>query len=226
MHTGTLYVVSTPIGNLKDITLRALETLERVDLIAAEDARHTDILLKHYEISKRMVRYHEHNEERQAQELVAFLEAGDSIALVCSAGTPTLSDPGYRVIKLAAERGIPVVPLPGASALLTALVMSGLPTDRFLFEGFLPRKKGRTNRLQSLAAFEGTVVIYESPQRVAETLTDILTHFGNRRMAFCRELTKKFESVVRGSVQEVLAIVGERPPKGECALVVGKEGLS
>ena len=226
MLDGTLYVVSTPIGNLEDITLRALEVLQKVDLIAAEDANHTGILLKRHDISKRMIRYHEHNEERRAQELLSFLEAGDSIALVCNAGTPTLSDPGYRVIKLAAERGIPVVPVPGASALLAALVMSGLPTDRFLFEGFLPRKKGRAGRLQSLAAFDGTVVIYESPLRVSDTLSDILTHFGSRRMAFCRELTKKFESMVRGTVGEVLANVSQQPPKGECVLVIGKEGLS
>ena len=226
MPAGTLYVVSTPIGNLKDISVRALETLQQVDLIAAEDAQHTNILLKHHEISKRMIRYHEHNEERRAQELLSFLEAGDSIALVCNAGTPTISDPGYRVIKLAAERGVPVVPVPGACAFLAALVMSGLPTDRFLFEGFLPRKKGRAGRLQSLAAFEGTVVIYESPLRVADTLSDILAHFGNRRMAFCRELTKKFESVVTGTVSEVLAGMNQRPPKGECVLVIGKEGLS
>ncbi len=226
MPAGTLYVVSTPIGNLKDISVRALETLQQVDLIAAEDAQHTNILLKHHEISKRMIRYHEHNEERRAQELLSFLEAGDSIALVCNAGTPTISDPGYRVIKLAAERGVPVVPVPGACAFLAALMMSGLPTDRFLFEGFLPRKKGRAGRLRSLAAFEGTVVIYESPLRVADTLSDILAHFGNRRMAFCRELTKKFESVVTGTVGEVLAGMNQRPPKGECVLVIGKEGLS
>ncbi len=226
MQTGTLYVVSTPIGNLKDITLRALEVLDQVDLIAAEDTRHTGVLLKHHELSKRMISYHEHNEGRRANELVRFLEAGDNIALVCNAGTPNISDPGYRVIKLATERGIPVVPVPGASAVLAALVMSGLPTDRFLFEGFLPRKKGRTARLQSLAAFDGTVVIFESPQRVADTLIDILTHFGNRHAAFCRELTKKYETVVSGTVQEVLASVGQRPPKGECVLVIGKEGLS
>ncbi|UCH64334.1 MAG: 16S rRNA (cytidine(1402)-2'-O)-methyltransferase [Fidelibacterota bacterium] len=219
-------MVSTPIGNLKDITIRALEILQQVDLIAAEDVHHTNILLKHHEISKRMIRYHEHNEERRAKELLSFLEAGDSIALVCNAGTPNLSDPGYHVIKQAAERGIPIVPVPGASAFLAALVMSGLPTDRFLFEGFLPRRKGRAGRLQSLAAFKGTVIIYESPMRVADTLSDILIHFGERRMAFCRELTKKFESVMRGTVGEVLAGVNQTPPKGECVLVIGKEGLS
>jgi len=226
VQSGTLYVVSTPIGNLKDITLRALEILNQVDLIAAEDTRHTGMLLKHHELSKRMLSYHEHNEQSRAIELIQFLESGDNIALVCNSGTPTISDPGYRVIKLATERGIPVVPVPGASAVLAALVISGLPTDRFLFEGFLPKKKGRTTRLESLAAFEGTVLIFESPQRIAETLAEIRTCFGNRRMALCRELTKRFECAVRGTVQEVLVSVGQRPPKGECVLVIGKEGLS
>ncbi len=226
MPVGTLYVVSTPIGNLTDVTLRALEILERVDLIAAEDAQHTTILLKRHDISKRMIRYHEHNEESRARELIGFLETGDDVALVCNAGTPTISDPGYRVIRMAADRGISVVPVPGPNAGLAALVMSGLPTDRFLFEGFLPRKKGRTSRLHSLAAFKGTVIIYESPLRISETLTDILTHFGNRQIAFCREITKKFESVIRGTVEEVLEEIGKRTPKGECVLIIGKEGLS
>jgi 16S rRNA (cytidine1402-2'-O)-methyltransferase len=223
---GTLFVVATPIGNLKDITFRAVEVLKDADLIAAEDTRKTDILLKHYEISKRMVSYHEHNEESRAAQIVDFLKAGDSVALVCSSGTPSISDPGYRVIKLAADNGIPVVPIPGPSAFLTALVMSGLPTDRFLYEGFLPRKKGRMSRLQSLADFKGTVIIYESPMRVVETLKDIHKNFGNRRMVFCRELTKKFETVVRGTVMDVLAHLQARDPKGECVLVIGKEGLS
>jgi 16S rRNA (cytidine1402-2'-O)-methyltransferase len=223
---GTLYVVSTPIGNLKDISFRALEILDQVDLIAAEDTRHTDILLKRHDIAKRMVSYHDHNEVNRAPQLVEFLEAGDSIALVSNAGTPTISDPGYRVIKLAAERGIPVVPIPGSSAVLAALVMSGLPTDRFLFEGFLPRKKGRTSRLQSLAAFEGTVVIYESPQRIADTLDDIIAHFGNRQMVLCREITKKFETILRGTVSDIITSVAVRPLKGECVMVIGKGGLS
>ncbi|UCH09294.1 MAG: 16S rRNA (cytidine(1402)-2'-O)-methyltransferase [Fidelibacterota bacterium] len=226
MSPGTLYVVSTPIGNLKDISFRALEILNQVDLIAAEDTRHTEILLKRHEIGKRMISYHEHNEVNRAPQLVDFLEAGDSIALVCNAGTPTISDPGYRVIKLAADRGIPIVPVPGPSALLAALVMSGLPTDRFLFEGFLPRKKGRTSRLQSLASFDGTVIIYESPQRIVDTLNDVCTHFGNRQMVLCREITKKFETILRGTVQDVITRVEERPPKGECVLVIGKGGLS
>lgn len=226
MQFGTLFVVATPIGNLKDITFRAVEVLRDVDLIAAEDTRKTDVLLKRYEISKRMVSYHEHNEESRAAQIMDFLKAGDSVALVCNAGTPSISDPGYRVIKLAADNGLPVVPVPGPSAFLTALVMSGLPTDRFLYEGFLPRKKGRMSRLQSLAAFGGTVIIYESPLRVLETLKDIHTHFGNRRMVFCRELTKKFETVVRGTIQDVLTHVQARQPKGECVLVIGKEGLS
>ncbi|MFC1484394.1 16S rRNA (cytidine(1402)-2'-O)-methyltransferase [Candidatus Neomarinimicrobiota bacterium] len=226
MQFGTLFVVATPIGNLKDLTFRALEVLQEADLIAAEDTRKTNILLKHYEISKRMVSYHEHNEESRAAQIVDFLKAGDSVALVCSAGTPTISDPGYRVIKLAADHGLPIVPVPGPSAFLTALVMSGLPTDRFIYEGFLPRKKGRMSRLQSLAAFSGTVIIYESPLRVVGTLKAIQVHFGNRHMAFCRELTKKFETVIRGTIQEVLIHVQEREPKGECVLVIGKDGLS
>lgn len=226
MQLGTLFVVATPIGNLKDITFRAVEVLKEANLIAAEDTRKTDILLKHYEISKRMVSYHEHNEAGRAAQIVDFLKAGDSVALVCNAGTPSISDPGYRVIKLAADNGLPIVPVPGSSAILAALVMSGLPTDRFLFEGFLPRKKGRVSRLQSLAAFTGTIIIYESPHRLVKTLEDIYKHFGNRRMAFCREITKKFETVVRGTIMDVLTHVQAREPKGECVLVIGKEGLS
>jgi 16S rRNA (cytidine1402-2'-O)-methyltransferase len=226
VQSGTLFVVATPIGNLKDFTFRALGVLQEADLIAAEDTRKTSILLKHYEISKRMVSYHEHNEESRSAQIVEFLKAGDSVALVCSAGTPSISDPGYRLIKLAAEHGLPIIPVPGPSAFLTALVISGLPTDRFLYEGFLPRKKGRMSRLKSLAAFSGTVIIYESPLRVVGTLKAILEHFGNRRMAFCRELTKKFETVIRGTIQDVLIHVQEREPKGECVLVIGKEGLS
>ena len=223
MRTGTLYVVSTPVGNLKDISLRALEVLGRVGRIAAEDTRHTGQLLKAHGISGTLVSYHEHNERRRAGELVALLAEGTDVALVSSAGTPTISDPGYRVIALAAEQGIPVVPIPGASALLAALVASGLPTDRFLYEGFLPRKKGRTARLKELAGFRGTVILYEAPQRVAATLRDVLVHFGDRPAALCRELTKKFETVIRGSVGEVLAEVDHKEPKGECVLVISKE---
>ncbi len=227
MEPGTLYVVSTPVGNLADITLRALEVLQQVDVIAAEDTRHTGMLLRRHGISAhRMMSYHEHNETRRASQLVALLEGGADVALVSNAGTPAISDPGYRVITSAGERGIAVVPIPGPSALLAALVASGLPTDRFLFEGFLPRRKGRTARLKALAAFKGTVIIYESPLRLSATLQDVLTHFGDRRVAFCRELTKKFESVVRGTVSEVLAGVEQKAVKGECVLVVAKEGLS
>lgn len=226
MSPGTLYVVSTPIGNLKDITERALEILSEVDLIAAEDTRHTGMLLKHHHVNKGMVSYHEHNELSRSRELLATLQAGKAIALVSDAGTPTISDPGYRIVNLAASHGIRVVPIPGPSALLAALVSSGLPTDRFLFEGFLPRKKGRQTRLKDLAAFEGTVVIYEAAQRMEKTLNDIAAHFGNRRVALCRELTKKFETVLRGSVEDVLGAWGEGPVKGECVLVIGKAGLA
>ena len=219
-------MVSTPIGNLKDITQRALEILSQVDLIAAEDTRHTGILLRRHHLNQAQVSYHEHNEQSRSRELLAALQSGKDIALVSDAGTPAISDPGYRIVKLAADSGIPVVPIPGASALLAALVTSGLPTDRFLFEGFLPRKKGRRSRLESLAGFEGTVVIYEAARRVERTLNDIAAHFGNRRVALCRELTKKFETVLRGSVQDVLETLGERPLKGECVLIIGKAGLA
>ncbi|MCK4577304.1 MAG: 16S rRNA (cytidine(1402)-2'-O)-methyltransferase [Candidatus Marinimicrobia bacterium] len=225
MAAGTLYVVATPIGNLKDITQRALEVLAAVDLIAAEDTRVTGKLLSHYGISKPQVSYHEHNEVRQAEALAEQLSAGKDIALVSDAGTPTISDPGYRLISLAARQGIEIVPIPGASSLLAALAVSGLPTDRFLFEGFLPRKKGRVSRLKELAQFDGTVIIFESAQRVKRTLQDMNEYFGPRKMALCREITKKYETIMRGTITEVLTDLESATVKGEIVLVVGKEGL-
>ncbi len=225
MKTGTLYVVSTPIGNREDIAQRALKVLQSVDVIAAEDTRHTGRLLAHYGIKQPLVSYHEHNETTRAAELAHRLEEGEDIALVSDAGTPALSDPGYRLISLAAERSIPVVPVPGASAILAALVASGLPTDRFLFEGFLPRKKGRRTRLSKLAAFDGTVVIFESVMRITKTLQDVYAEFGNRKVAVCRELTKMHEEVLRGDIDQVLAALDGRKLKGECVLVIGKQGL-
>ncbi len=225
MSAGTLYVVSTPVGNLEDITQRALKVLAAVDLIAAEDTRHTGRLLAHFCIETPLISNHEHNEAARAGELLRRLEEGQDIALVSDAGTPSISDPGYRLVNLAADRGIKVVPIPGASALLAALVISGLPTDRFLFEGFLPRKKGRRTRLKKLADFDGTVIIFESTMRIVNTLNDIQALFGTRKVAVCRELTKLHEEVLRGEIGQVLAALESRSFKGECVLVIGKQGL-
>lgn len=225
MGAGVLYVVSTPIGNLEDITFRAISTLKSVDLIAAEDTRHTGKLLKHYEVMCPMVSYHEHNELARTAELMDRLAAGQQIALVSDAGTPAISDPGYRLISAAVEQGFRVVPLPGANAALAGLVASGLPTDRFLFEGFLPKKKGRNTRLEQLAQFNGTVVIYESPMRVIKTLGAVMAVFGERKVALCRELTKRYETILTGTITELLAKLDGKPPKGECVIVIGKAGL-
>ncbi len=222
---GTLYVVATPIGNLQDISLRALEILGSVDLIAAEDTRHTGRLLKRHGLSTRMISYHDHNEIARSAELVRELVSGRQIALVSDAGTPTISDPGYRLVRAAAEAGVTVAPIPGPAAALAALSVSGLPTDRFLFEGFLPRRKGRQSRLAELAGFSGTVIIYEAPGRVPATLRDLLDAFGNRRAALCRELTKLHETVLRGTLDELRAAVEAKSLKGECVLLIAKEGL-
>ena len=220
IQPGTLYVVSTPIGNLEDLTFRALSVLRGVDLIAAEDTRTTIVLLRHYEISKPLLSYHSFNEARRTPELVDKLAAGSSIALVSDAGTPGISDPAYRVIRGALDRGLPVVAIPGAAALLPALVTSGLPMDRFVFEGFLPVKKGRRTRLESLASESRTLIFYESPHRLLRTLTDLRTHLGDRRVSVARELTKKFEEVVRGTLSEVHDRFASRSIKGEFVLVV------
>ncbi len=223
---GTLYVVSTPIGNREDISQRALRILNEVDVIAAEDTRHTGVLLKHYGISSRMISYYDHNERKRTPELVELLQAGQSIALVSDAGTPTISDPGYHLVKHATAAGLPVVPIPGASSVLSALVVSGLSTDRFIFEGFLPRKKGRKTALEKLAVFDGSVVIFESGQRIERTLKDLLSICGNRNVAVCRELTKKFETIYRGKLEQVLESWGEGSKKGEYVVVLGKEDLT
>ncbi len=222
---GKLYLVATPIGNLEDITLRALRVLrEEVAAIACEDTRQTQKLLTHYSIRKRLVSYHEHNEAPRSQELVGMLQDGDSVALVSDAGTPLLSDPGYRVVRAAVEAGITVVPIPGASAILPALAASGLPTDSFLFAGFLASKAGaRRRRLEELIDETATLVIYESPHRVLETLSIIAEVFGNRKMALARELTKMHEEFLRGTAAEIRSeLEGRGPVKGEITLVIGR----
>ena len=220
---GLLYVVATPIGNLGDMSQRAIEVLRSADLIAAEDTRHSGRLLAHFNIGTACVALHEHNERRAAPELVAQMQAGAVIALISDAGTPLLSDPGYVLVRAAVDAGIVVLPVPGASALLAALSVSGLATDRFAFEGFLPSRSGlRQRRLGEMRADTRTLVFYEAPHRLLETLGDMVVVLGGgRRAALARELTKRFETVLHGSLEELKQRVqGGEEHRGECVLLV------
>jgi 16S rRNA (cytidine1402-2'-O)-methyltransferase len=222
--TGTLYLVATPIGNLEDITYRAVRTLREVDLIACEDTRHTRKLLDHYAISKPLTSYHEHNEAGRAEELTAKLLTGSSVALVSDAGMPSISDPGYRVVAASIQAGISVVPVPGPSALVAALAASGLATDAFHFAGFLPAKAGqRARALEALRSEAATLIFYEAPHRILETLGDVEDILGPRPVVVARELTKVHEEFLRGSAGEVRALMASRPSvKGEITLLIGK----
>ncbi len=212
--------MSTPIGNLDDISFRAKDILASVDLIAAEDTRTTKFLLKHLEIQKPLVSYHDYNEVRRAPELAAMLRQGKTIALVSDAGTPGISDPAFRIISACLEANIPVIPVPGATALIPALLLSGLATDRFVFEGFLPLKKGRKTKLEMLRREERTIIFYESPHRLLKTLGELRDAFGDRRISVSRELTKKFEDTFRGTISSALAHFSTQPIRGEFVLVV------
>lgn len=222
--TGTLYLVSTPIGNLEDITLRALRVLKEADFIACEDTRQTRHLLGHFGISKPLLSYHEHNEAARAAELVEKLQGGANIALVSDAGTPLVSDPGYRAAASAIAAGIPVVPIPGASAILTALSASGLGTDEFRFCGFLPpRSAARRKELEELADADSTLIFYEAPRRILETLEDLEAVMPHRPVVVARELTKLHEEFLRGSAADVRARLAARPSvKGEITLLIGR----
>ena len=222
--SGTLYVVATPIGNLEDISLRAVRILREVDLIACEDTRQTRKLLDHYGIEKAAISYHEHNERARAEELLRGLQAGKNIALVSDAGTPLIADPGYRVVELARENGVTVTPVPGPSAMLAALSASGLPTDSLLFRGFLPpRTAQRRKILEELKTMEATLVFYETPHRILEALADIDAVMGERPVVLARELTKIHEEFLRGSAGELKGILERRPSiKGEFVVMVGK----
>ena len=215
-----LFVVATPIGNLEDITLRALRVLKEADLIACEDTRHTRKLLGHYQISRPIVSYHQHNEKERSAGLIKKLEAGLNIALVSDAGTPLISDPGFRIVRDAIDRGIAVVPIPGPSALIAAVSASGLPAAEFAFFGFLPaRRSARRARLQALAAIKSTLIFYEAPHRISQTLADARELFGDRECVVARELTKLHEEIVRGSLDRFdLAGGAER---GEMVLLIG-----
>ena len=221
IEVGTLYVVATPIGNLEDITLRALRVLKEVDLIAAEDTRHTRKLLAHYNISTPLTSYYDQIERRKAPALIDKLKAGDSIALVSDAGTPGIADPGYRLVQGAWAAGIRVVPLPGPSMLTALLSIGGLPTDRCVFEGFLPAKKTQRRKvLLQLQAESRTLVVFESPHRLQETLADMQDIFGDRQAVIGRELTKMFEEVLRGTLGELRTRFHKREIRGEVALLV------
>ena len=221
--SGSLYVVSTPIGNMGDFSFRAVEVLRLVDLVLAEDTRHTGQLLKRYDITARMLAYHEHNEAKVTPGLVARLAGGESMALVTDAGTPILSDPGARLVAAAIAAGITVTPIPGASALLAALVASGLSADRFTFFGFLPRSGGdRRSAIAELTELDHTGVLYEAPGRVASTLADIEAGGGGgRRAAVAREMTKQYEEIRRGTVSDLRTYYAETPPRGEVVIVLG-----
>jgi 16S rRNA (cytidine1402-2'-O)-methyltransferase len=216
-----LYITATPIGNLGDITLRALEVLEGVDLIAAEDTRHSGLLLKHYKIEKPLLSYHEHNEAMRTAQLIERLARGDNIALITDAGTPGLSDPGTRLVRACIERQLPFTVIPGPSSILTALIGSGFSTEKFFFGGFLPNKSGgRERELRATAAREETTIFFESPHRLLKTLSAATDILKDRQLCVARELTKKFEEFRRGTAAELLAHYQAHPPKGEIVLVI------
>ncbi len=217
---NALYLVATPIGNLADITYRAVHILQHVDRIAAEDTRTTANLLRHYQIKTPMGSYHSYNIKSETPRLVERLKGGASIALVSDAGTPAVSDPGFHLVRACVQEGIRVIPVPGASALLAALTASGLPTQRFVFEGFLPLKKGRKTRMEALALEERTIIIYESPHRILKTVGQLAQILGNRSCVLVRELTKIYEEFIPAGLYELEAILQENKPRGEMVLVI------
>jgi len=219
--SGILYICGTPIGNLEDITLRSLKILKEVNLIAAEDTRHTLKLLNHYQINTKVTSYYEYNKFKKAPYLVEILKNGQDIALVSDAGMPGISDPGYVLIDLALKNNIKIIPVPGVSALITALVVSGLPTDKFVFEGFLPRKiKERKRYFKSIENEERTIIFYEAPHRLKKALKDMLEILGDRKVVIARELTKLYEEIIRGKLSQVLTEISTKEVKGEITLIV------
>lgn len=226
MH-GTLFLVATPIGNLQDISFRAVETLKTVDLIACEDTRHTRKLLTHFGIKNKLVSYHEHNEEERAGEFLNLLEQGKSIAVVSDAGTPGIADPGFRLVQKAGEANVKIVSIPGAVAFVNALIVSGLPTDSVFFGGFLPSKKGeRRKRLEELKQIPATLCFYETPHRIGKALTDCFEILGNREAAVAREITKLHEEIIRGNLEELKNHFSEKQTKGEIVLIIEREQVS
>jgi len=223
MPYGILNVVSTPIGNLEDISRRAIATLTNSDIIVAEDTRHTKKLLNHYNISAFIISYFEHNKHQQIPKILNFLKEGKNVSLVSDAGTPGISDPAYRLVRQAINENIKIQSVPGASSVLAALIPSGLPTDRFIFEGFLPPKKGRKKILDDLSKFDGTVIFFENPKRLHRTLNDILVSFGERPCVLARELTKIHEEFLRDNISNMISNIDNISLKGEMVVLIGKD---
>ena len=219
---GKLFVVGTPIGNLADITYRAVDTLNSVDFIFAEDTRVSKKLLNHYNIDKKIYSYHDHSKDSEVEKLTNLLESGNDVALISDAGTPTVSDPGYRLIRECVKKGVDIVPIPGPSAVTAALSVAGLPSDSFTFVGFLPQKKGRIKKIEQLSEINNTIILFESPHRLLKTLNQLFEILGNRQVAIGRELTKLYEEIIRGNLKEVIQRISDKSLKGEIVIMIGK----
>ena len=222
-NTGQLFVVGTPIGNLEDVTLRAISTLQSVDIILAEDTRNSKKLLDAHKIETKMISYHEHSNDKEIKKIIDLLLEGKDLALISDAGTPTISDPGYGLIRDCIKHDIVIVPIPGVSAITAAMSVSGLPSDSFTFVGFLPQKKGRLKKIELLKNIENTVILFESPYRLEKTLNQLLEHLGNRSVVVGRELTKLYEEVIRGNLRDVIKYFSKSKVKGEIVIMIGKD---
>ena len=222
-NIGQLFVVGTPIGNLEDITLRAISTLQNVNLILAEDTRNSKKLLNAHNIDSKMISYHDHSSEKEIKKIVDLLLDGKDLALISDAGTPTISDPGYGLIRECIKNDIAIIPVPGVSSITAAMSVSGLPSDSFTFIGFLPQKKGRLKKINQLQALDNTIILFESPFRLKKTLNQLLEHLGNRTVVIGRELTKLYEEVIRGNLKDVIVHFSESKIKGEIVIMIGKD---
>lgn len=219
---GRLYIVATPIGNLKDFTFRAIDTLKEVDFVFAEDTRNSIQLMKHYKIETKIDSYHEHNNVKKIPKIINLLNKGKSIALISDAGTPTISDPGYKLIRACIDEEINIIPIPGASAVTAALSASGLPSDSFFFLGFLPHKKGRKKKISFLKSLDNTIIIFESPHRLLKTLKELHDELGERPVVVARELTKLYEEIIRGNFDSIIEYFESKKVKGEIVIIIGR----
>ena len=219
---GRLYIVATPIGNLKDFTFRAIDTLKEVDFVFAEDTRNSIQLMKHYNIETKIDSYHEHNNVKKIPKIINLLNEGKNIALISDAGTPTISDPGYKLIRACIDEEINIIPIPGASAVTAALSVSGLPSDSFFFLGFLPQKKGRKKKISFLKSLDNTIIIFESPHRLLKTLKELHDELGERPVVVARELTKLYEEIIRGNFDSIIEYFESKKVKGEIVIIIGR----